>query len=98
MLEMVQQRIVTPELDRFMPLLYESTDSPLAHVSHNALVILSEPRSLFDDCMRAYEDWSAVPARRRSPSWMDCTCVLSSSTLVASSVLTTCRSSAPAAP
>ena len=56
MLEMVQQRIVTPELDRFMPLLYESTDSPLAHVSHDALVILSEPRSLFDDCMRAYED------------------------------------------
>ena len=56
MLEMVQQRIVTPELDRYLPLLYERTESPLAHLSEDALVILSEPRSLFDDCMRAYED------------------------------------------
>ena len=56
MLELVQQRIATPELDRFLPMLYERTESPLAHVSREALVILSEPRSLFDDCMRAYED------------------------------------------
>ncbi len=56
MLEMVQLRIVTPELDRYLPLLYERTESPLAHLSDDALVILSEPRSLFDDCMRAYED------------------------------------------
>ncbi len=56
MLEMIKARIVTPELDRFMPLMYESTASPLAHVSDDALVVLSEPRSLFDDCSRAYED------------------------------------------
>ncbi|MCF2622183.1 transcription-repair coupling factor [Collinsella tanakaei] len=56
MLEMIKARIVTPELDRFMPLMYESTASPLAHVSYDALVVLSEPRSLFDDCSRAYED------------------------------------------
>lgn len=56
MLEMVKARIVTPELDRFMPLMYESTGSPLAHVSPDTLVVLSEPRSLFDDCARAYED------------------------------------------
>ena len=56
MLEMVKTRIVTPELDRFMPLMYESTGSPLAHVSPDTLVVLSEPRSLFDDCARAYED------------------------------------------
>ena len=56
LLEMVQARIVTPELERFLPLLYESTVSPLAHVSDDTLVVLSEPRSLFDDCIRAYED------------------------------------------
>ena len=56
MLEMIKARIVTPELDRFMPLMYESTASPLAHISDDALVVLSEPRSLFDDCSRAYED------------------------------------------
>ncbi|MDM8300414.1 transcription-repair coupling factor [Collinsella tanakaei] len=56
MLEMIKARIVTPELDRFMPLMYEGTASPLAHISDDALVVLSEPRSLFDDCSRAYED------------------------------------------
>ena len=56
LLELVQARIVTPELERFLPLLYERTVSPLAHVHRDALVILSEPRSLFDDCSRAYED------------------------------------------
>ncbi|MDY2777177.1 MAG: transcription-repair coupling factor [Collinsella sp.] len=56
LLEMVQQRIATPELDRFLPLLYERTESPLRHVSEDTLVVLSEPRSLFDDCMRAYEE------------------------------------------
>ncbi len=56
LLEMVEARIVTPELERFLPLMYESTVSPLAHVSEQTLVVLSEPRSLFDDCTRAYED------------------------------------------
>lgn len=56
MLELVQARVVTPELDRFLPLLYERTVSPLSHVHPDALVVLSEPRSLFDDCTRAYDD------------------------------------------
>ncbi|OUP10904.1 transcription-repair coupling factor [Collinsella sp. An2] len=56
LLELVDARIATPELDRYLPLLYESTVSPLAHVSNDASVVLSEPRSLFDDCTRAYED------------------------------------------
>ena len=56
LLELAQARIATPELDRFLPLLYGETASPLAHVHPNTLIILSEPRSLFDDCMRAYED------------------------------------------
>ena len=69
MLELVQQRIATPELDRFLPMLYERTESPLAHVSREVLVILSEPRSLFDDCMRAYEDLDrrAGEAQGRAP-------------------------------
>ena len=56
LLELVQARVVTPELERFLPLMYGGTVSPLAHVHRDALVILSEPRSLFDDCARAYED------------------------------------------
>lgn len=56
LLELVQARVVTSELERFLPLMYENTVSPLVHVHKDALVILSEPRSLFDDCARAYED------------------------------------------
>ena len=56
LLEMVEARIAVPELERYLPLMYESTVSPLAHVGKNTLVVLSEPRSLFDDCTRAYED------------------------------------------
>ncbi len=56
LMELVDARVVTPELARFLPIMYESTVSPLAHMSANTLVVLSEPRSLFDDCTRAYED------------------------------------------
>ena len=56
LLELVDARVVTPELDRFLPIMYEGTVSPLAHMSPDALVVLSEPRSLFDDCTRAYEE------------------------------------------
>ncbi len=55
-LELADARVVTPELDRYLPFMYERTESPLAHLAPDALVVLSEPRSLFDDCTRAYED------------------------------------------
>ena len=56
LLELAEARIATPELDRWLPVLYERVDTPLAHLSEGALVVLSEPRSLFDDCSRAYEE------------------------------------------
>lgn len=56
LLELVDARVVTPEPDRFLPIMYEGAASPLAHMSPDALVVLSEPRSLFDDCTRAYEE------------------------------------------
>ena len=59
LLELVDARIVTPELERYLPLMYERTASPLEHVAADALVVLSEPRSLFDDCTRAYEELEA---------------------------------------
>ena len=47
LLELVDARVVTPELDRFLPIMYEGAASPLAHMSPDALVVLSEPmRSL----------------------------------------------------
>ena len=64
LLEMVDARIVTPELDRFLPVMYGQTVSPLAHVSGKALVVLSEPRSLFDDSCAPTRISRRVPARR----------------------------------
>ncbi|AEB07606.1 transcription-repair coupling factor [Coriobacterium glomerans PW2] len=55
LLEQVKARIAVPELDRLLPLMYDRTVSPLEHVPPEALIALSEPRSLFDDCTRAYE-------------------------------------------
>lgn len=59
LLEMVDARSARhAELDRFLPVMYGKTVSPLSH-DGRALVVLSEPRSLFDDCLRAYEDIEA---------------------------------------
>ena len=59
LLEMAKARIAVPELDRFLPLLYGEVATPLEHLHKNTLVVLSEPRALFDDCTRAYEEVSA---------------------------------------
>ena len=56
LLEMVEARVAVPELEGVLPLLYERTETPLAHLGPGALVVLSEPRSLYDDCARAYDD------------------------------------------
>lgn len=54
-------------------------------MSGKALVVLSEPRSLFDDCLRAYEDIEARAGERGLTDWMACMYVPSSSILVLSS-------------
>lgn len=55
-LELIQQAAADPALDRYMPALYGSSSLMLEHMSDKAQVILAEPRALFDDCMRAYDE------------------------------------------
>ena len=55
-MEFLEQGIVFPELDRYLPQLYATTSMPLAHVCPEALVVLAEPRSLFDDATRLYDE------------------------------------------
>ncbi len=55
-MEFLAQGIVFPELDRYLPQLYATTATPLAHVCKEALVVLAEPRSLFDDATRLYDE------------------------------------------
>ncbi len=55
-MELLGQGIVFPELDRYLPQLYKATALPLDHVCADALMVLAEPRSLFDDATRAYDE------------------------------------------
>lgn len=45
-----------PGADALLPLLYPSTESLCSYAAEGSLVVLSEPRSIFDDASRAYED------------------------------------------
>ena len=55
-LELIEARSPEPSLDRYLPALYGTTASPLEHVCANALMCFAEPRALFDDCTRAFDD------------------------------------------
>ena len=55
-LELIEARSADPSLERYLPALYGKTASPLEHVCDEALMVFAEPRSLFDDCVRASDD------------------------------------------
>jgi transcription-repair coupling factor (superfamily II helicase) len=59
-LELIESRMPAPSLDRYLPLLYGGSATPIEHVSDDALVVLAEPRALFDDCQRANDEVSAM--------------------------------------
>lgn len=58
-LEAITARIPNPQTERYLAQLYGSTASPIDHICKEALVCLNEPRALFDDCLRAYDDLAA---------------------------------------
>ena len=59
-LELIQQAAAEPSLDRYLPQLYGETATPLEHISADTLVVLAEPRALFDDCQRATDELRAA--------------------------------------
>lgn len=59
-LELIQRGASAPALERYLPILYGKTASPLEHISPETLVVLAEPRSLFDDCQHAMDDIEAA--------------------------------------
>ena len=65
-LELIEARSASPLIDKYLRELYGSTASPLAHMAADALVVLAEPRSLFDDCTRAYEELSQLARNARA--------------------------------
>jgi transcription-repair coupling factor (superfamily II helicase) len=63
-MEFLAQGVVFPELDRYLPQLWAAPVGPLALACPQTLVVLAEPRSLFDDATRAYDELVA-PAREK---------------------------------
>jgi len=64
-LELIGQRVAAPALERYLVELYGTTASPIDHISRDALVVLAEPRALFDDCQRAMDEVSAAAGSAR---------------------------------
>lgn len=64
-LELIDQRSAAPVLERYLVELYGTTASPIDHVSKKALVVLAEPRALFDDCQRATDEIAAAASSAR---------------------------------
>ena len=55
-MELLGAGVAFPGVDRYLPHLYPAPGVPLDHVSRDTLVVVTEPRSLFDDCAHAYDD------------------------------------------
>jgi transcription-repair coupling factor (superfamily II helicase) len=58
-IEMIEQGVFFNGLEYYLPYLYEEPASPLAYLSPDAMVVQVEPRSLFDDSTRYYEELEA---------------------------------------
>lgn len=58
-LELLQQGVPFGGMEAFLPYLYAQSDTPFAHMSPQTLVVLAEPRALFDDATRLYDELSA---------------------------------------
>lgn len=64
-LELIRQASAAPALDKYLAVLYGATASPIEHLSRETLVMLSEPRALFDDCQRANDEIGAAAQAAR---------------------------------
>lgn len=64
-LEAIRARSAQPSLEKYLPALYGATANPIEHISKDSLVVLAEPRALFDDCQRAMDDIAASASSAR---------------------------------
>ncbi len=65
-LELIEARSSAPHLDKYLPELYGGSASVFEHMSQETLVILSEPRALFDDCQRKEDELLAAASAARA--------------------------------
>jgi transcription-repair coupling factor (superfamily II helicase) len=60
--EAMRAGVPTPRTDRYLQALYGKTGTVMDHMSKKTLVCLAEPRSLFDDCLRASGELASAAA------------------------------------
>jgi transcription-repair coupling factor (superfamily II helicase) len=65
--ELIAQGVFFNEIERYLPYLYEEPVTPMAYLHPDAAVVLIEPRSLFDDSARYYEELEASAKVARTP-------------------------------
>lgn len=58
--ELLKQGIAFNGVERYLPLLYRRTGAATDHLGANTLVIVAEPRALFDDTVRRREELEAA--------------------------------------
>ncbi len=55
-LELLRSGVPFDGMERYLPLLYKRAASPIEYVGSESLLVLAEPRSLFDDTVRRREE------------------------------------------
>ncbi len=65
--ELIGQGVFFNELERYLPYLYDEPKTPLAYLSSDAMVALIEPRSLFDDSARYFEELESSARIAKTP-------------------------------
>ncbi|MHB9003977.1 MAG: transcription-repair coupling factor [Coriobacteriia bacterium] len=59
-LEQMRQGVYFNGIERFMPVLYEQAGSLTDYLASDALIVVAEPRSLFDDAARRHDEFAAA--------------------------------------
>jgi len=59
-LELLREGVPFNGMERYLPLLYKRAASPVEYVGPSALIVVAEPRSLFDDTVRRREELEAA--------------------------------------
>lgn len=65
-LELLKQGMPFAGMEKYLPYLYKNVATPIDHISSDTLVIPAEPRALFDDATRAFEEISKSAANARA--------------------------------
>ncbi len=66
-LELMREGVAFLGMERYLPHLYKRVASPMEHVGAGALIVVVEPRSIFDDAARRYEELEASAKKTRIP-------------------------------